>query len=245
VARRRLLRQAPIHEALIDVQFAPPREVDFESVARELMGKRAGTIVDLWEGLVEVHFEPKEQPKARSRSGFVGKRVEFTDSRQVLQLRPGGFTFSQLPQYESWERMRSCAEGFWSEFYERVKPETIKRTAVRYINRLSLPLPINDFDEYFVVGPRVPDSLPQTVTGYLARIATPKGDDTMVVTQSIQGTDPEKNALTFLFDIDVFCQLEYPAADTETLWSTLERQRALKNDVFFEYLTEKTVEMYE
>jgi uncharacterized protein (TIGR04255 family) len=141
--------------------------------------------------------------------------------------------------------MRACAEEFWMEFHRRLKPETIKRTAVRYINRLALPLPINDFDEYFVVGPRVPEALPQTVTGYLTRIATPKGDDNVIVTQSFQGMDPEKNALTFLFDIDVYCQLEYAASDSQTLWDTLERQRTLKNDVFFEYLKEKTVEMYE
>lgn len=245
MSRRRHLARAPIQEALIDVQFAPIRDGVLDHVVSQVAGDNAASARDIWEQLLEFKVEPAVQPQARATGSAVGKRIDLIDQQQVLQLRSSGFTFSQLPQYKSWEAMSEPALRYWRQFVEATGLGPVNRTAVRYINKVELPIPLLDFEEYLVAAPRIPAALPQHIASFLSRTISVRDADTAIVTQALEGETPDGKAVRVVVDIDIFCRTSFASNDFDTLQATLTRLREFKNDVFFEYLTEKTLEMYE
>jgi uncharacterized protein (TIGR04255 family) len=121
---------------------------------------------------------------------------------------------------------------------------------VRYINEIKLPFPIIDFGEYLTCPPRVPDALPQGISGFLNRVIVPDEANKCVsiVTQAMEGQGPlvsEDASITILLDIDVFRTVRIQGDHFEEIWTGLDTLREQKNRMFFEHLTEKTVEMFE
>jgi uncharacterized protein (TIGR04255 family) len=245
VKRQRHLSRAPIHEALIDIQFQPVGSVDLAPIAAELASGRNATVGEVWTTLLEFRVGPDADGKTiQSSGGPAGKRIDFPDEHQVVQLRANGFSFSQLQPYSTWEEMNASAIDTWLRFSAVMRPTTLSRVAVRYINKLALPLPLRSFDDYLEAAPQVPRELPQGLQSFLSRVVIPRGEDVAIVTQAFDGAPPPANAVSVLLDIDVFCLKDRPAADVGDLQSVLGRLRQFKNDVFFEQVTEATLEMY-
>lgn len=247
MGRRRHLKRAPIQEALIDIQFQPVQDIDLTGIAAEFSEGREATAFDLWEGMFELKIEPASKPHASHSSSTVGKRIDFPERHEVLQLRNGGFTFSRLAPYESWEQMSHSALPAWSQCVDRIDPEQVNRIAVRYINALLLPLPLERFDKYLNAAPIVPSGLPQGIASFLTRLVLPRDDDLAIVTQSL-GDEVEiegKRGVKFVLDIDISHRCRLPREEFATIESVLQRLRDYKNDVFFSLLTDDTLEMYE
>jgi hypothetical protein len=72
----------------------------------------------------------------------IGWRFVSPDKLHVFQARLNGFTFSRLPPYVDWESFRTEARRLWDLYRAVANPIAPTRIAVRYINRLDLPLPI-------------------------------------------------------------------------------------------------------
>lgn len=76
------------------------------------------------------------------------------------------------------------------------------------------------------------------------RIHEPGKDDIAVnITQALE-KDIDGRHITIILDIDAFKVKEF-AADGKAIWPTFEKLHQLKNDVFFQSVTEKTVSMFE
>lgn len=179
----------------------------------------------------------------------VGYRYTFSDQHYVILCQAKGFTFSHLPPYRDWEGMSAIAKELWEIYLEVAKPQAVSRIAVRYINSMPIPLPIGDFSEYLNVPPVVPEGLPQSLASFLQRfVMVDNSTDTAtvaVVTQVLEEITLSSKA-TILLDIDVY--RAYPlgfALNTTSIWAVLEELRNFKNRVFFKYLTEKTIRMFE
>lgn len=244
MASRRRLARAPIQEALIDIQFPATDMTLLNKAAADLVQAEGAKVEDLFETQLQLKITGQGQHETRQSGGPGGKRIEFTSRTQVLQLKRSSFTFSQLPQYDSWEAMSGKALELWKAYRQVVKPQLLRRVAVRYINRLSVPVSC-DFDDYLTAGPKIPAALPQAVLEFFSRTSCPRDPDVVIVTQSTDRMSQDGKLLDVLLDIDVYRQVELLPDDHEALCSVLERLRDIKNDVFFEHLTEKAAEMYE
>ena len=128
----------------------------------------------------------------------------------------------------------------------RLGPVVVTKLAARYINVLDLPLPINDFADYLVCPPDLPESLPQTILGSLSRVVVsyPILGRAAIVTQNIEGADYTKNRLRFLLDVDVVQNCRIDAGNFDAIVKTLGELRDIKNDVFFSFLHERALEPY-
>ena len=247
MARHRFLKNAPIREAIVDLKIAPVIETAKLTPLLESLKPRFPTQEVLQQSTFGFQFGPHEMHSSRVDRGMHGGRLTSADGKYIVQLRVDGFTFSRLPPYETWERMRENAKPLWEEYIRHSGAEKVTRAAVRYINVMDLPLPIQDFNEYLAAPPQVPGSLPQEVSGFFSRviIVHRELDVAAVVTQVLE-TSVENNVQVIL-DIDVFREArerDWPAGDP-SVWEALEQMRDFKNRVFFESVTEKAAELFE
>lgn len=248
MAVQRHLSRAPAREALIDIQFEPG--VSMEAIERfvAIAEPKFDRKLDLWEAFVG--FKPGgNQPETNTSHAVIGKRFDSDLPPHVLQCRTGGFTFSRLSPYGEWKDLRDEAHRWWKAFYAEVQPHTVTRIAVRYINEIKIPLPMRDFSEYFTCPPRVPEALPQGISGFLHRVIVPDESNNCVsiVTQALEGPPSITGgsaSVTILLDIDVFRMVNLQGDRFEEIWAGLDILREQKNRMFFEHLTEKTVEMF-
>ncbi len=158
------------------------------------------------------------------------------------------FTYSRLKPYVDWEELRDAAQVMWDLFTSVAKPQRVNRLAVRYVNVMDLPLEHGEeFSEYLHAAPIIPSGLPQAVSAFLQRVVMVDRDtgDKAIVMQALEepAALTESPNITVFLDIDAFKARQLDAADPE-IWNILDGLRNYKNKIFFEHITEKTVEMF-
>lgn len=246
MAEKRPLKNAPIKEALIDIQVILPDEVTIESLdklADELEGEYPKK-ESVTHGNVHIHFDESQEISANTEHNRVGIRLTSPDGLQVVQLRMTGFTFSCLEPYDSWETMVAEAKRIWGLYNDVVTPIKIKRVATRFINVIRIPMvTLVDFDTVLTEAPQIPAGLPQALASFLSRIVIPYGDikSVAIVTQAFEAMEGKNVPITL--DIDVFSAQPFDPKETE-YWDILDKLRDIKNDIFFKSITDKTLELF-
>ncbi len=142
-----------------------------------------------------------------------------------------------------WELFRSEAQELWKIYREATKPIRIKRIALRYINKIDIPLPANDFKDYILTTPEIAPSLPQGLSHFFMQLTIPNPDDeemVALINQTMQPSTPEK--LPYIFDIDVWKMVSFENADE--MWNEFEKLREYKNHIFLKSITKKTKELF-
>jgi uncharacterized protein (TIGR04255 family) len=181
---------------------------------------------------------------ASARSNIVGYLFKSADENQVFQARLDGFALSRLKPYESWKPFRDEARRLWDVYRSVAKPTRVTRVAVRYINRLDLPLPVQDLKDYLRTAPEVSSDLPQELAGYFLRLELPFKDiaSVLVVNQTIVAP-ATPNVASVVLDVDVFRVDDLPP-DEQSMWDFFEVLRARKNEVFEACITDRARELF-
>ena len=247
MARPRSLIRPPIVEALVDLRSAVPGDSKkFDALANELKDEFP---TKHERRKVEARIEIKDGKLVSPRVGsvaFGGVRVESVDGTILVQFRPDGFTLNNVKNYVGGDQLIDRALTFWDLLVERAPPESVSRVALRYINRLNLPLEAGDqFTRYLQSPPGLPQGAPRLVSEFLSRIV---GHDeqrqaTAVVIQQLKRQEG-KQPVAVTVDVDVFRTGTFPV-ESAALREILDSLRALKNETFFALLTDETVSFYE
>jgi uncharacterized protein (TIGR04255 family) len=240
------LTKAPIVEAVLDIRVKVGEGVRvdafdafYKQVSEQYPDKKER---HKWEGKLE--FKKGVSPISSSAEEIDGYIFHSADRKQIVQARMDGFTFSRLKPYETWESFRDEAHRLWQIYKDIASPE-ITRVALRYINKLEIPFPIKDFNEYLMAAPVVPDGLPQGVSSFLTRVVIHEPDinASAIITQAMeQIVNPE--ILPLILDIDAFRQTTNGIQE-EDAWNLLEQLRHLKNRIFFKSITQKAKELFQ
>jgi len=206
MAVQRHLRNAPIREGLINIQYEP---VSFEAIkafsARIADGY--GSSLDIWQAAIEFQLDGGGVPKnSRSPNGC---RFDSPKSGppHVVMAQTTSFTYSRLKPYVDWEELRDAAQVMWDLFTSVAKPQRVNRLAVRYVNVMDLPLEHGEeFSEYLHAAPIIPSGLPQAVSAFLQRVVMVDRDtgDKAIVMQALE----EPAALTESPNITVFLDID-------------------------------------
>lgn len=237
---------APITEAVIDLRVDLPEDIDLEALA-SIEHSLTGYPDKRERFEIAAQIEAGRAVAARAEQRRIG--YDFVDDSKlhVFQARLNGFTFSRLLPYNNWEEFSGEARRLWDSYLAVAKPTRVTRIAVRYINRLELPLPFEDFHEFLNFTPEVPEGLPQGLSQYFLHLELPD-DQTggmIVLNQTILPSDSgveTQSILPVLLDIDVFRTVSSRAEDS-AVWSTLEQLRLRKNAVFLACITDRTKEL--
>lgn len=238
----RHLEKAPITEALVDIRVKLPPSVDLSTLESAHVLFSEGYPQRRERIRMETNIDPK-RGESQTKSFVDGFMYTSTNNKQVVQVRLDGFTFSRLKPYDAWESLRTEAYRLWGLYRGKASPELITRVALRYINRLEIPLPIQELGDYLTAPPTVPRNLPQEFISFLARnvIRDKSLEVTAIITQWFEPVSSSEFA-SILLDIDVFKEANFNV-DADDAWETVDKLRDLKNKIFFESITEKTIEL--
>lgn len=249
MARQRHLPNAPITEALIDIQVTPREGMTYARLEAALEPMDFGYHVRAPIAQNVFGFKIGGEDGQRGMSSDcsqIGLRLHSEDEKYVAQCRIEGCTLSRLAPYEDWSKLVGEARRVWEIYVGRVDPQRVKRVATRFINSLHLPLQQGDsYQTYLRKLADVPEELPQALASFFQRfemVDVGTGSH-VILTSALQPTKADGRTPVIL-DIDAFVPKGMTPLD-EQLWQALDGLRELKNRTFFGAITEEAARLYE
>lgn len=242
--RREHLRNAPIVEAVIDFRVLPGEGTSPDRFAslESTIGMQYSHALPMQSVEAQLTLNSERAPSSNTVTAPIG--WQYRADSMVAQFRVDGFTFSKLERYTTWNEVFSEALRLWAVYVRLAEPAQIVRIAVRYINRLQVPVPAR-INDYLEAPPVLPPPISQQLRQFLSRFAI---DD---ITRNasaviVQASEPMIGpaAIALLVDIDAFKENLAIAPDTAGLPEMFQQLRDLKNDIFFGLITERTAEIY-
>lgn len=237
------LNNAPIVEAVFDIRVKFEEEVDLEQL-EAIHQAVADRFPEKTERMVaQVTFGPNV-PKPSHTQEITGYLFKSNEQKKLFQVRLDGFTFNKLKPYETWSDFRDEAIELWKLFTEMAKPRVATRIALRFINRIEIPGVQAKIEDYFTTYPQISEKLPQGIADYLMRLVIPNPQNAAlgILTQKMEQPTPDGH-LPVIFDIDCFYDREYEVSGSALL-DDFENLRNYKNQLFFDSLTEKALELF-
>lgn len=238
-----LLKNAPIVEALLDIQVQLPesKTLDdlhfiFDKIKEQfpLEKKRYR-----FSSSVEFKAEEKEAKPSVTNTLVDGFLFYSQTKKKVFQSRLDGFTFNQHKPYDKWSTFLKEAQELWELYKTVAEPIAIKRIALRFINKIPLKMPF-DPSNYFTTLPKLAPELDYDVQNLFSQISIANNKIFALanITEGVE-IDGTENA-QFLFDIDVFKIGDFKEQD---IWGHFQDLRNFKNEIFFKSLTETTLKL--
>jgi uncharacterized protein (TIGR04255 family) len=174
--------------------------------------------------------------------GFLGTFLATDDGSMIAQFRADGFTLNNVVNYVGGDRLLDEALELWDRYAAIARPAAVSRVALRFLNRLELPLEQGqEFSRYLTTRIELPQGVPQMVSSFVNRVVShDETGATVIVTQKL---DRPTMPLPVIIDVDGFFEREFEISGSE-LGPALQTLRALKNRCFFALLTNEAVKMY-
>jgi uncharacterized protein (TIGR04255 family) len=240
--------KAPITEALLDIRVTP------RASAPELLDELAKVVKSLRDEYPEVTEQmigaasvtlgadaPPQASAQQLRNGFVAFSP---DRKRAVQARVDGFSASKLAPYIDWNDLRCEARRLWNQYRKAANPIMVTRVALRYINRIDIPLPISDLKDYLRTAPEISPELPQEMTNFFMQLHLPQSDlHLMCILNSAMLPPTSPGMVSILFDIDLFRTSSVPQNEQE-IWELLDQMRVRKNKIFEGSITEQARELF-
>lgn len=225
--------KAPITEAIIDIRIVAPENSD--SSTRDNLFAIGGDLKLQYPNHEELHRHEvlvTIPGNVHTQDRFAGVRYISADLHTSLAAQPDGFTFSMRAPYSCWDEFCSLARSAWTIYKSKVRPASIVRVAVRYINKIDIPLPAEPTEDYFRLYPMIPEALGDVSESFFLQVRKPQLDlhANLVVTQGL--APPEKEGVVgVVLDIDLFRDADLPQTDDD-VWKLFEQFRVRKNVAF-------------
>lgn len=239
-----VFNNAPLTEALLDIQVECEVALSMETlesihdaVKDNFPEKqKVSTLSVTWDMALDKSVSREDEP--------VGFMFKNPTTGKVFQVRKNGFTFHKLKPYENWDVFVGEAKELWDMYCQAAMPTQVVRFALRYINRVELPMPFDAFDEYLLTGPTIADGIPQALQGLAFRVEIPFPEQEVLAIIN-EAIEPGKitSHLPLIFDIDVIKTVRL-SAESKEIWAIFETLRGVKDVIFFKTFTEKAKALF-
>lgn len=244
----RHLKSAPIHEAIFDIRVKARAEFQVEEFEKlkETLSEKFPLSQERYSKNItwKISSSEVESPKVEDL-GLQGLFFRSEDEKTLAQFRIDGFTLNKLNPYSSWEELFPTMMELWEAYYSIAEPELVTRIAARFINRIPIVEDGLDFDDYLVVAPKIPLDLPQTLSSFSSKVTIDDVDKSIAahVSQSF-APNPSGEGIIITLDIDAFRFVELSPQNDKMVeyFGTLHE---FKNNIFFNFVTEKTLGLFE
>jgi uncharacterized protein (TIGR04255 family) len=244
------LRNPPIVEAVFDVDCDLPPGFDLTALEARSRAQFADQYPKFrTQFLQELQIEAigDAQPKISGRSAVQAFQCLHADEKQLVQVRPQGFSFNRLAPYSNLDDYLSEIARTWRLYVELVSPVQIRVIRLRYINRILVPLTANavDLDEFLKNAPRLPDEDSLALSGFFSQQAAVEKGTGHQVNLVLTTQPPVSEKLPVILDITVASQSTADPADWPKVMPVIGSLRILKNRIFFNTLTDKCIELFQ
>lgn len=235
--------RAPITEAIIEIRVRPNDMATaqscrdaFESLAAEFSERKELRLMQ-----AKISAPAGQAIGAETTESVIGYSRHSKQRAQTITASIERFAFSQLPPYDSWEAFSPEARRFWTMFREATRPLKVNRVATRFVNRIEIPIPIQDIAGFFRTGPEISSDMSQELSGYFMQLQLPQQDlgCSAIVNQALlPATESNATVAPFVLDIDIFDETSDFSSE-ETIWNRLEEFRHRKNQIFEACITNR------
>lgn len=240
--------KTPITEAVIDFRIESGNLIQ-EEVA-DFKKALIGGLGDKYlapDEIKEIQMAYERRPDATTifdqRETVVGIRFASVAGDRVLQARKNCFTFSHLPPYTSWDTFKADAQNVWQAFAKAAAPKKIVRVAIRVINKIEIPT--LDVKKYINMYPHIEPGVIGEVGSFVMQLQTPVEKlvpNCKSLINVIQAPTEVSSGSTVILDFDLFVDGEF-AADSDEVWSLLDKISKAKNTLFESSITNETREI--
>ncbi len=236
-----LLPKAPIHEAVLEIG------VELPEAGRELLiGRLQEEFSELSKSrdVVQLQIDASASV-AQAQRDITGVLLETADKGSIVHARLDGFAVSKLRPYSDWHEFCRAAMQLWDRYRRITRPIRCVRLGLRYINHLEIDLAVN-ISESLNISLNVPPFLaPVGMTEVMTMFTSefPDAGATARVMLHIPPVQTHDTRVVAVLDIDVFRPIDI-APEGPALWREFERLRKVKNDVFFNSITEEARKRY-
>ncbi len=234
---------APITEAVISIHIARSDEVS----QNELEEVNTAIGYPNKQSRIEQKVSVQRSSEVFNTSNtekFLGYFFLNEDKKNVYQSCKDLFAFSRLKPYESWEPFQEEARKIWDEYRDKIKPDFITRTAVRFINRVEIPLPCPDISDYFNYYPEAPKSIDRMFRIFVKSESVLEDIESIAsVTLAMLKPEEDEDKVPFVFDIEVYKETNVPQSEKE-IWELFNQFRHKKNQIFVESFKESYLQEF-
>ena len=117
--------------------------------------------------------------------------------------------------------------------------------AVRYINRIDIPLPVTDFGKWLKTLPVVAEEAGKDLTGFFMQAEVPQRDLEAVanIREAIVPSSKPDEVVSILLDIDLY-KVNLSPQGEDKLWEEFEEFRKRKNKIFKACITPDTEALF-
>jgi uncharacterized protein (TIGR04255 family) len=241
------LTHSPIVEALIFFQADASASWELETLRAELapLWPDHREVQEMHTFKMEMKMEKGKEPKQEvTTPGIEGLMFRSKERPTVYQARRDGFIASWLNPYPDWKEFQSDAVAQWERYASVVGSPALHSVLVKFINRLEFPLGEFTPEGYFTTLPATPPNLRWRLVNFIqqAEYAVP-GTNYVVQTMLARAFDNAPETVAFILDIEV--KLREPLTATgRALDDVLREMSCLKNEAFFNLLTERARQGY-
>lgn len=246
---RFVLPTAPIVEAVVDIDCDLPPNLDIEALdtaGKEAYGDRYPRAQRRMFNAHQAVMVPGQPPQVTSSEGWQAHQYLSDDGKQLVQVRPNGFSFNRLAPYSSLDDYLPEIDRTWRLFVELAHPLVCRAVRMRYINRIELPLTAGrvNLDEFLTAAPRPPDETALQIGGFfqeqtLEEVATGhQASVALAPQQRIEDRWP------VILDITVMAPGDFEPGDWPAISGRMAQLRRLKNLIFRNALTERCLQLF-
>lgn len=232
------LKNTPIKEIIFTISF-------IETITEEKLGEFKDSIVtstkftDTNKGF-NTHVVATKGVEPTANISFDGYILRCAESSKVIQARRGSFAFHKVKEYESFDNLTTEFKKYWNSFVKCCGSLTVHNISVRYLNFI-----VKNIDE-------TSNSLVTIKTTYpfagkmedvftQCRFNYEKKPD--IKANVIVADGKEQNNDGVILDIILSKKLQNEQDDIK-IFGKLNDMRDVKNDIFFQSITEETIKKY-
>lgn len=245
---RRTYQHPPLEEAVCELQFIPGPEWEytfqflfFAKFQHHYPGKVQRR------QMVEAGFQVQEgHPEAKLTMKGTASRVQYAtvDGSRLVAIGENVLSIHALRPYSGWEELEQRIERAVQVYQEVARPAAVKRTSVRYINRVQIPVAEIELRDYFTTPPQVPPRLGLTVTHVLVRTESVFADIPVKLTSTFASVEAPPGSSGFLLDNDVTREWADPGLPLDQALTEIAAIKRRQTLVFESLITEKTREVF-
>lgn len=237
--------KAPIVEALVELRVSSkePRALD-DLLALRFAEENAYPELQAQFG-IEQRIQVGAAVTTETHHERVGHVLVDAGKQQIVQVAPLRFAFSRLAPYQSWEPFMSEAVRLFDAYQRIAHVDKIDQLAVRYINRIDVPLASVELKDYLLTGPEISRALPQGLDAYFFQVRLPLPEFGVATTINETIAEPAHPGVTALIlDIEVSRDTALDPGARDVLEGELEQLRAAKNFVFESCITDASRRLF-